>query len=67
MDCSLPGSFVRGISQARKLEWVAIFFSGGSSQPRDQTHILCIGRRILYQWVAREAQTQKQIPVALKI
>ena len=31
MDCSLPGSFVHGISQARILEWVAIPFSRGSS------------------------------------
>ena len=37
MDCSLPGSSVRGILQARMLEWVAIPFSRGSSQPRDQT------------------------------
>ena len=35
MDCSLPGSSVHGILQARILEWVAIPFSGGSSQPRD--------------------------------
>ena len=27
MDCSLPGSFVHGIFQARVLEWVAIAFS----------------------------------------
>ena len=32
MDCSPPGSSVRGILQARKLEWVAISFSGRSSQ-----------------------------------
>ena len=31
----LPGSSVRGIFQARVLEWVAISFSRGSSQPRD--------------------------------
>ena len=31
MDCSPPGSPVHGISQARILEWVAIFFSRGSS------------------------------------
>ena len=37
MDCSLPGSSVRGILQARILEWVAISSSRGSSQPRDQT------------------------------
>ena len=39
MDCSLPGSSVHGILQARILEWVAVFFSRGSSQPRDQTHV----------------------------
>ena len=39
VDCSLPGSSVHGILQARILEWVAIPFSRGSSQPRDQTLI----------------------------
>ena len=37
MDCSLPGSSVHGILQARILEWVAIPFSMGSSRPRDRT------------------------------
>ena len=37
MDCSLRGSSVHGISQARILEWVAISFSRGSSQTRDPT------------------------------
>ena len=35
MDCSLPGSSVHGIFQARTLKWVAISFSRGSIQPRD--------------------------------
>ena len=35
MDCSPPGSSVHGILQARIVEWVAIPFSRGSSQPRD--------------------------------
>ena len=35
MDCSLPGSSVNGIFQAIVLEWIAISFSRGSSQPRD--------------------------------
>ena len=39
MDCSPPGSSVRGLSQARILEWVAISFSKGLSRPRDQTHV----------------------------
>ena len=34
-DCSLPGSSVHEISQGRKLEWIAISVSRGSSPPRD--------------------------------
>ena len=37
MDCSLPGSSVQVILQARTLEWVVIFSSRGSSGPRDRT------------------------------
>ena len=37
MDGSPPGSSVHGILQARILEWIAISFSRGSSQPRDRT------------------------------
>ena len=39
IDCSLPGSSAYGIFQARVLESVAIFFSRGSSQPRDRTRV----------------------------
>ena len=39
MDCSLPGSSVHGIFHARVLEWIAISFSRGSSQPRDPTRV----------------------------
>ena len=39
MDCSPPGSYVHGILQARMLEWVAMPFSRGSFQPRDQNQI----------------------------
>ena len=41
MDCSSPGSSVHGILQAGILEWVAIPFSRGSSQPRDQIQVSC--------------------------
>ena len=44
-DCCLPVSFVHGISQARMLEWVAISFSRGSSQPRERTCISCLAGR----------------------
>ena len=41
MDCSLQGSSVDGISQARILEWVAMPSSMGSSQPKDRTGVSC--------------------------
>jgi len=49
VDYSPQGSSVHGISLARILKWVAISFSRGSSGSRDQTHISCVGRQILYQ------------------
>ena len=54
MDCSLPGSSVHGIFQARVLEWIAISFSRGSSQPRDQTRVSCIVDRCFTIWATRE-------------
>ena len=58
MDCSLPGSSVHGIIQARILEWVARPSSRGSSQPRDQTQVLHC-RQILYCLSQQEAQKQQ--------
>ena len=51
VDCDRSGSSAHGTFQARILEWVAISFSEGSSQPRNQTHVSCCFlhcRRILY-------------------
>ena len=43
LDCSTPGSFVRGILQARILEWVATPSSRGSSQPKiEPASLLCL-------------------------
>ena len=42
MDCSPPGSSVHGMLQARILEWVAISFTRGSSQPKDPTGVFCL-------------------------
>ena len=54
MDCSLPGSSVHGIFQARILEWVAISFSRRSSRPRDWTRVShIVGRRFTI-WATRE-------------
>ena len=55
IDCSPLGSSVLEISQARRLEWVAISFSKGSSWPRDQIHVSCFGRWVFYLWATREA------------
>ena len=49
-----PGSSVHGIPQAGILEWVAISFSRGSSQPRDRTWVSCIAGRFFTIWACRE-------------
>ena len=56
MDYSPPGFPVHGIFLARILEWVASSYSRRSFQPRDQTHVSCIGRQILYHCAIWEAQ-----------
>ena len=54
MDCHLPGSSVHGIFQARVLEWLAISFSRGSSQPGDRTWVSHIaGRRFTF-WATKQ-------------
>ena len=60
MDCSPPGSSVHQIFQTRILAWVAVSFSRGSSWPRDQIHISCICKQILYHWAIGEAQKLKK-------
>ena len=59
MNCCLPGYSVYGISQARILEWVAISYSKGSSQPRSGTYISCISRWVLYHWATSEDPCDK--------
>ena len=59
MNCSLPGSSVHGILQARILESVAMPSSKGSSQPKDQNSISlvsCIGKQILGHWATWETR-----------
>ena len=62
MDCSPPGSSVRGILQARILEWVAIPVSRGSSPPRDRTQVSCIAGRFFTVWATKEAILAQRIP-----
>ena len=50
MDCSLPGSFVHGVFQARVLEGIAISFSRGSFQARDPAQVSHIVGRCFTIW-----------------
>ena len=54
IDCSLPGCSVHGIFQAIVLEWIAISFSRGSSQPRARTWASHIVDRRFTVWATRE-------------
>ena len=50
VDCVPPGSSIHRTLQARILEWVAISFSRGSSQPRYRTWVFSISGRFLTTW-----------------
>ena len=54
MDCSPPGSSIHGIFQARIREWVAIFFSRGSSWPRNRTQVSHTAGRLFTIWATLE-------------
>ena len=60
MDCILPGSSIHGIFQARILEWVAISFFRGSSQPRDRIQVSRTAGRLFTVWATREAPSNWQ-------
>ena len=53
MDCSPPGYSVPGLLQARILEWVAIPFSRGFSQNRDQTQVSHTAGRFFTIWATK--------------
>ena len=55
MNCSLPGSSVHGILQARIQKRIAVPFSGGSSWPKDQIQVFCIAGRFFRIWATRKA------------
>ena len=55
MDCGSSGSSVHGILQPRRLEWLAIPFSRGTSQPRDWTRVTRIVSRFFTVWVTGKA------------
>ena len=55
MDCSLSGSSVHGIFQARVLEWIAISFSRGLSRPRNRIRVSRTAGRRFTVGATREA------------
>ena len=63
MDCSPPGSSVRGVLQARILEWVVFSLSGGIFPMQASIpHLLCPHRRrILYCWAIREVSVTRGV------
>ena len=61
MTSSPPGSSLHGTSQARILEWVPMSSSRGSSQPRDRTHVSCIGKWVLLSLSHRESPSVDNI------
>ena len=67
MDCSLPGSSVHVIFQARVLEWVAISLSRGSSWPRDWTQVFRLAGRHFTVWATREVPSNYQEDINLNV
>ena len=65
-DCSLPGSSVNGILQARILEWVPMPTSWGSSWPRDWTHVSCITGRFFTTEPPRDKPNRYHIKKVIK-
>ena len=56
MDAAHQAPLSTGILQARLLEWVAMYSSRGSSEPRDWTQVSCIVGGFFTIWATREAQ-----------
>ena len=62
-DCSPPGSSVHRILQASILEWIAILFSRGSSQPRDWTPVSCTASRFFTVWATGKFWATKKVKI----
>ena len=66
MDCSPPGYSVYGISPAIVLEWVAMPFSRGSSQPRGGARVPCAGGFFTSEPPGKPTSGQDTFPEVLK-
>ena len=70
MDWGPPGFSACGILQARILEWVAVPFSRGSSQPRDWTQVFCVAGRLFTIWtnrVAHDSQLKENVKFQVEV
>ena len=67
MDCSLPGSSMHGISQARIQKWVAIPLSRGTTWPRNRSRVSWIAGRFFTSWATREALVLRTSASSLNI
>ena len=61
--CGSMDYTIRGILQARTLEWVPFPFSRGSSQPRDRTQVSCIAGGFFTSWATGEAVISPHMPI----
>ena len=62
MECGLPGSSIPGIFQTRIQEWFAMPSSRGSSQPKDQNHLLHYRQILLL--MSHQGSLYNMIPIA---
>ena len=67
MDCNLPGSSVYGIFQVRVLEWVALSFSRGSSQPMDRIRVSLIAGRFFTTWATTTSDLSFNWPLPMSV
>ena len=58
----LHGLYSSWNSPGQNTRWVAVLFSRGSSQPRDQTQVSCIAGGFFTSWAPREAQSRERRP-----
>ena len=63
MDCSLLGSSVHGILQARILEWVAISFSKVSSRHKDRTQVSHTAGKLFTVWATRGSYLHQTVAI----
>ena len=65
MNYTPPGFSAHGILQARILKWVALSFSRGSSQPRNQTRVSCMAGKFFSSLATREVPAIREMQIKI--